>query len=233
MGNTETRFTNRPRRRAFTLIEMLLAASITAMVAMAGTALVFAISNASQTNRNICDTKNLGHYALSRATRKIRSARAVGTVMPRRVVLWAADVNEDDELNLNEIAIISYDNATKKLVYRHLESSSDTTVITEAQFTNATTVRTLLDNAGAENVVWATGIESLDFIGYPADTETRVVDVHLTILNGEEEVDFRSTASPKAPADYLFLEEARIDPADASDRVRRKHYSRWDGFSDL
>jgi len=213
---------------------MLLAASITAMVATAGTAMVFAISNASQTNRNICDTKNVGHYAAKRIGKAVREARCIGEVTATTITLWTEDENEDDLMNLDEMAAIYYDPTEKEVVYVRIDPNvDDATPVSEAGFQDYGVLATALGGADVQSIVWAEGIESLAFIGYPNNTETRVVDVRLTINDGAEEIAFRTTASPKAPADYLFLPEARIDPANGTDRVRRRHYSRWDGFADV
>ncbi len=222
------------QRRAFTLLELLLAASITAMVAMAGTSLVFAIANASESNRNNCDVKNTGHYAAKRIGRAVREARCVGEVSATSLTLWTEDKNGDDLMSLDEMALIYYDGVEKEIVYVRVDPSvDDATPVAEADFEDFDTIATAFGGADVQSVVWAEEIESLNFIGFPNNTETRVVDVRLAINNGEEEIAFRTSASPKAPADYLFMPEARIDPTDGSSRVRRKHFSRWEGFDDL
>ncbi|MBN2560689.1 MAG: hypothetical protein JXQ75_07155 [Phycisphaerae bacterium] len=222
------------RRSAFTLVEMMLAATITAMTAIAATTLIFAIGQASTETRDIRNTKTTGHYALSRIAQKIRSARGIGEVTTTAVTLWAEDANEDDVLNLNELAVIKYDGTNHRVTYEHLSESADTTVVDQDDFTDVDEVDALMATVPEkEMVIWAEGIESLTFDGYPADTETRIVETRFTIGTGSDEVVFQTTASPKASGDYLFLPEAQAAPLPGSSRIRRLHFSRWDGFSDL
>ena len=222
-----------PRRSAFTFLELILAAAITALVATAGTTLIFAITNAATQTRNLRSTKAAGDYALFRFARAVRSARAVGNVTPTTITLWVDDKNGNDGLNLNELAYILYDAGEKQIGYRTMESSTNTTEVAAWQFTNFDSLRSLMDNASPQNVIWAYGVETFALDGHPANTDARIVQLQLTIGTGGEEAAFQTSASPRASADYLFNVEARAPPLPGSTRIRRKYYSRWDGYADL
>jgi len=225
MANGEWGITN--RRAAFTFVELLLAAMITALVATAGTTLVFAITNAATETRDIRATKTAGHYALSRIAQKIRSARGIGEVTTTTVTLWVEDLNADDVLNLNELAVIRYDGAAKQITYEHTRESTDTTEVDENDFTVIATVDALMDVPEKQTVVWCKGVETLTFEGHPANTDTQIVEVQFTIGSGGHEVAFQTAASPKASADYLFSGEAN-DPADGSTRKTRASTPAWE-----
>ncbi len=226
------------RRGAFTFVEMLLAAMITALVATTGTTLIYAMTSAAEETRGTRSTKSAGHYALSRVARAIRSSRAIGEVTPTAISVWWGDIDGDDELNLAEMAVIDYDEALEQLRYTYLRTptADDRNLITpQGNFESVSVITTLLSSAGAETVVWAKNVEALTFAGFPANTDTRIVELCLTIGSGADETVFRTSASPRAPADYMFVAGASLDaasdPADGATRKQRLVVSTWEGLS--
>lgn len=226
----------RGRRRAFTLVEMLIAASITALVATAGTTLIFAVASGTTQTRGVRGKKAVGQYALARIGRTIRQSRAIGGVTSSSVTLWAIDLNQDDVVNADELGFIDYDPIAKQVLYRALDPTSGidpALVISQTAFVDSTQLLTLVPNSAKIAVVWANGIESFVLTGYPSLTETRIVGTWLTIGAGDEEVAYQSTASPRASADYLFVPQAVLPSDGPSGRQRRRSTSRWDGYGDI
>lgn len=219
-------------RTAFTLVELLLAASVSALAATAGATLVFAMANASQETRDIRDTVSAGHYALNRLGETIRESRGIGQVQPATITLWAQDANGDDHMTLNEVAVIRYDVGSKQILYQYTDAAGvSSTTVTFANFTNYTALAAQISASGFQSVVWAEGVETFSLAGYPTLTNTRMVDVRFTIGTGANQVAFQVAAGPKASADYLFLTDTRVAPSGTQTRVRRKYYSIWDGFA--
>lgn len=226
----------RSRRPAFTFVEMLLVATLTAMVATAGTSLIFAITHASTQTRDLRKTKTAGHYALSRVAEAIRSSRVIGDATTTSITLWRVDLNENDRPELAEVAVIAYDAARKQLTHTYAETptaESKSALVSSSDFKNPNSLGSYLKNNGGVTVIWGHDIETLEFTGYPTETEARIMQVYFTMGTGAEEVAFQTTASPRASADYLFNVDAQTKPMPGSTRIRRKHYSRWDGYADL
>ncbi len=223
------------RRPGFTLVEMMLASMVTALTAVSAAALIFAIANAASHTRDYRTQRAEGHYALHRIGHKIRTSRGIGEVTPTTVSLWEQDDNNDDTVNLYEVGIIRYDSVNKQIVYEHRVSAGPppATVVDNASFFVTTVLSGLLAGSDRQTVVWASGVESLTFTGYPEHTDTRVVNVEFTMIREDQELVFNKSAAPRASGDYLFTTEAMI-PADGPDgQARRKYYSRWDGFGDV
>jgi hypothetical protein len=220
------------------MVETLLAAMITALVATTGTTLIYAMTSAAEETRGTRSTKTAGHYALSRVARAIRSSRALGEVTPSAISVWWRDSDGDDEPNLAEMAVIDYDAALEQLRYTYLptpDADAQNLIISQDDFKGVSTIATHLGNAGAETVVWAKNVEALTFAGFPENTDARIVEVCLTIGTGADETVFRTSASPRAPADYLFVPAATLDaasdPADGATRKQRLVVSTWEGLS--
>lgn len=218
------------RRAAFTLVELLMAGTVTAMTAAAAAALLFAIANASQETRDRRLTVSAGHYLVGRIGESIREARAVGQVTATTITLWTTDTNANDQMDLAEVATIRYDSAAKQVIYDSVVSpTAPTTLVTYSTFTNFGALSGQMVAPYKQSVIWGNDIQSFALIGYPNLTDSRVVDVSFTICAGADQMAFRVSASPKASGDYLYLAGAR--GATISGRVSRKYYSIWDGFA--
>ncbi len=226
----------RARRGGFTLVETLIAGMVTALVATAGTALVFAVSSGTTQTRGVRNSKSMGQYALSRIGRAIRQARAIGGVTSTSVTLWVDDVNQDDVVNADELGFIDYDPSTNQVLYSALDPSSGidpALVIQLNKFAAPGQVRALVPESARLAVVWADGVESFVLSGYPSTADARIVSTRLTIGVGDEEVAYQTAASPRASADYLFLPQAVLPPDGPSGQQRRRFFSRWDGYGDI
>lgn len=222
---------SRPARRGFTMLELLLASMITALVAASSATFLSATTNASLTTRDVRTTQNAGHFALTQISKTIREARAIGQVTTTSVTLWVEDANNDDKLNLYETAIIRYDSAGKQLIYEYPKSSgaAPATVVTTPNFKSATTLGSLMPSADKQVEVWATDIISMGFTGNPGGTDTRMVETNFTIDLTGQPATFRGAANARASADYLFFAPTQTMPI-GSTRKQRKEISRWEGY---
>jgi prepilin-type N-terminal cleavage/methylation domain-containing protein len=222
----------RAARRGFTMLELLLASMITALVAASATTFLSATTNASLTTRDLRSTQNAGHFALTQISKAVREARGIGQVTTTSVTLWVEDANNDDKLNLYETAIIRYDAGGKQLIYEYPKSSGamPATLLSTPNFKNATTLGGLMPSADKQVEVWATNVTSLGFTGNPSGTDTRMVETNFTIDLTGQPATFRGAANARASADYLFFAETQTKPL-GSTRKQRKEVSRWEGYS--
>jgi prepilin-type N-terminal cleavage/methylation domain-containing protein len=217
-------------RAGFTLVEMMLAATVSALTATAAATMVFAIANASQETRDRRGTIAAGHYLVNRIGETIREARSVGQVTSTTISLWVEDTNANDQMDLSETATIRYDSTNKQVICdRVVSASADTTLVTYSTFTTYSTLSTQMNTPDRKSVVWGEGIESFAASGYPSLTNTRVVDVNFKIGIGQDETGFNVSASPKGSGDYLYLVATRGNMV--LGRVTRKYYSLWDGYA--
>ncbi|MFQ5411303.1 MAG: type II secretion system protein J [Phycisphaerae bacterium] len=238
----------RRRRRAFTLMETLLASSVTALTAVAGSTLIFAVTNASLNTKDLRVAKNKGRLPLNRITTKIRESRGIGDVTPAAIALWESDKNTNDVLELHEICIIRYDANARTISHDYLDTPGGVVpdiAVLESSFTDVAALDTLMAIPDRRTVVWAEEIDNFSFDGYPRNganngfggkrpgTDTRVVEISFTVESNNETLAFTQAVSPRASADYLFVSTATKNPATLGGRQRRGAYSRWTGFTDI
>lgn len=222
-------------RGAFTMTELLVAATVTSLTAAAGATFISGISNAATQTRDVRAAKTAGTYALGQIVRTIREARGIGQVAPASITLWLRDTNGDDRMNLYEVGTIRYDSAAKRILYEYMQPPTPTspsgTVITD-DFRDISLLRTRTAIAERREAIWAEDVQSLSFQGYPAYTDTRVVDVRLE-TGADSSLVFRGSASPRAAADYLFYVETQDTAPTGSVRRARKYVSPYKGLTNL
>lgn len=223
-------------RRGFTILELLLASMVTALVAASATTFLSATTNASLTTRDVRTTQNAGHYALTQISKAVREARAIGEVTTTSVTVWVEDTNNDDKLNLYETAIIRYDAAGQRLIYEYPEapeSGAPATLLNTANFKDVVALASLIPVADKKTVVWCTDIISMGFSGHPSGTETRMVETTFTLDLTGQPATFRGAANARASADYLFYDVTQSPPPIGSARKQRKEISLWDGYTSI
>lgn len=230
---------NRPKqharpRSAFTLVEMLLAATVTALTATAGATLIFAVSHAATATRDTRTTQNSGQYALSRIARTVRGARLVADVKSNRVTLWIDDKNNDDIVNLGECGAIVFRSTPKEIRYIEpadtLPADQANSEVAQETLESASQLIQAIPLEHRKVTVWAENVQECTFKDNLDNLAPRAVAVRLSMNKDGEEVVFQTAASPKASADYLFVEDANAEPLEGSTRMRRTKISTWDGL---
>lgn len=218
-----------------TFIELLLTASISALVATAGATMIYTITGASLDLRDARANRTAGHYVLARIGSAIRQARGTGVVTSTAMTIWTTDRNGDDQVNLDETALIEYDTLGREIAFAEVVPplAGSLAVVSDADFKSVSALRALMGAVETKTLVWAEQVETFALAAYPDFTDTRLVLVRFTIGLGADEVAFQTAACPKAPGDYLFATEAKLDPASGSTRWRRKFVSPWDGITAL
>lgn len=226
------RMTGRCCRLGMTLVELLLASSVTALTATAGASLLYAISSASTETRDFRTQRQVGHYALDRMGRIIREARSVGYISTDKVALWLNDANENEQVDLYEVGQIEYNSAKKAVTYRYFDTSGSpapVNVVGTTLFASESAMTNALNTYSAKEVVLAEDVDSMKFLGYPNSVEARVVMSEFVMtVNGETQT-FHVAASPRAPAEYLLVANTKVAGTTQSPLSRRKYIAMWNG----
>lgn len=220
----------------FTFIEMLIAASITAMTLAAGATMISAVSNAARDTSETRDVKKAGQMTTDRIGSLIRQARCVGDVTSSAIVLWNVDLNGDEKVNLHETCRIAYDNSTRRI--SRLQTSSNTPgdvgpEVLDVVFTSNTAMAAMALAYSPREMILADSVADFTMTGYPAKTETRIVNFRFGLVAKSGEFEFRGSASPRASADYLFNVKTNEASETAGMPSQRLEYSRWTGWADV
>ncbi len=146
---------------AFTLVELLMAVTITALIGLAVGSIFYATAQGDAWQKSARNTLVKGQVLNSRLDSTIRSSLEVmqpsdaSPVSNNTLVLWAADSNGDSAKQNSEMQLIERDSVTNEL--RSFIATGD-----DSSFTNAEEYRTAV-LAAQTGSRWATGITALSF----------------------------------------------------------------------
>lgn len=232
------------RRRGITLMELMLAATVTTLTATAGATMIYAVSSTATGTRDYRTQRAGGHYAVDRIARTIRQARAIGYVMNEHVALWLNDANGNDRVDIHELGRFVYDSAKAHIRFEYFTGNEATPSVAAPAtvFSDTSVMQTVMDVPEMRAVILAEDVESAVFVGYPDGVESRVVMTEFRMNVNDETLVFHTSASPRAPADYLFFPDTKMPegnwtPLDTSAKpagvTRRSVRSGWSGISAL
>lgn len=114
-------------KRAFTLLELLLAVSVSATIGTACASVLHAVAVAAAASEDDRIRTVAGHAACMRISALVRGCRRVTVVEEDLLALWAGDENGDGILNDGELRLVRWDAAGSRLVA--LEPSGLTTLL--------------------------------------------------------------------------------------------------------
>ncbi|MCB9858088.1 MAG: hypothetical protein H6818_20580 [Phycisphaerales bacterium] len=223
-------------RRGFTFVELLIAASMTAMTLAAGATMISAVTNAAMETKDVRNSKKSGQMTADRLSAMIRQARAVGQVTSTSILLWNGDTNGDEIINLNETCLLYYDGATDCLKRWQTFGASESDVgpvVPQASFENAALWSAQATAVSPKQSVFAENIARFAMSGFPSNTETRIVNFAFAIDSESTPLVFRESASLRASADYIFNADTHEDPETSGEPSRRTEFSRWTGWADV
>lgn len=96
--------------RAMTLVELVLAISLTAVIGLAVAGVAFGISHAQASTESLTDSIQSGRTGIMRVDAQVRKARLVLATDSNTLSLWMGDLNGDLKLNLDEIVQVTFSN---------------------------------------------------------------------------------------------------------------------------
>lgn len=105
----------RARRRAFTLVELLLGLVVMALVAGVSATVVFAVVQATEVRNDLRKTVLRSHLLDIRLREEINRSASFLAVSGGKLVLWSDDRNDDQGIQLDELVLLEWDSGTNTL----------------------------------------------------------------------------------------------------------------------
>lgn len=174
-------------RSGFTLIEVLMAASITAAACAAATMLIQTINqNASASSEQHADVTT-ARDALLCIDMLVQEAALVGYWDDSQVLLWRDDDNDDGQINLSELTLIRYDAEDQCLSLRDVPiSAGQNPVVRLNQFVTTAAVQTVQQHASLRVRPMIGGLSSLQTWCDATGDAAQVVQMTLAVGSGDE-----------------------------------------------
>ena len=188
---------NNPKpRRGLSLLELLLAMSITAMVAAAITAMLGAVSAGVSTRRDSRANMVLANAAQSRLSAYIAPARCVLAHSGSDLTLWLHDSRESGGVHATEIRWLRYDAAAGEIRVWYVQFPKDWSQAAcdledEAYPMTSNWMAVLADYQARGYITVQPLIDNLDSVSFVLD-QAQAIDARLVIGR----LDFRSEDVP-------------------------------------
>jgi len=100
---------------AFTLVELVMAMSITAMTALAVAGATMTLSTAYSRSQDYYQNIQTARATMLRFHSAVCKARLIVAADNNTLVLWDGDTNGDGQINIAELLLIDYDKGTREL----------------------------------------------------------------------------------------------------------------------
>lgn len=222
-------------RRAFTLIELLIASICTLAVVTAGTTMVVAVGYVTCTGTADQSAATEGHGAVRRINKLLREARLIGYYDNSNFVVWTRDSNGNDAIELDETAVVWRDGGAARLCMTTPFSRTATAAeiaagnrgVSVAELSGSAFPGTIRGTPSAETTVLAGNVETMAVMGNAAAGQAQVAHVSLTLKADEVRKEFNVCAGPRAPGDYLTSSSLNTDDGRATKRKRRLSARTW------
>ncbi|MCK6483888.1 MAG: hypothetical protein HUU22_05965 [Phycisphaerae bacterium] len=222
-------------RRAFSLIELLIASICTLAVVTAGTTMVVAVGYVTCTGTADQSTATEGHGAVRRINKLLREARLIGYYDNSNLVLWTKDNNSNDAIELDETAVLWRDAGSEELrlttpfarTATSAEIAAGNRGVSVAELSDGAFPATIQGASGAETTVLAGRVDSMDVKGNAPAGQAQVAHVSLFLKADEVQKEFNICAGPRAPADYLTSSSLNTNDGRATKHKRRLNPRVW------
>ncbi|MCP4376762.1 MAG: prepilin-type N-terminal cleavage/methylation domain-containing protein [bacterium] len=194
--------------KGFTLAELLMSLLVTSVIALAVTSLTISLTKADEYSENFYRHVQIARNSLRRIERDINKAKLITAGSSTSLVYWLEDANDNGDIELTELRLITADVATGKVLLYRAEFPSAWPAAWKTVFDNAMTVpiATNLTIAGIwiKNSLWAhteelaTEVTSFAFTASPSIPTSEVLQTEITVGDGPGLVELRSSASMRA-----------------------------------
>ena len=195
-------------RLGFTLMEMTIAMTITAMIGLSVAGVSMVLGDATEYGENFYQSVQTARNVVMKIQKTIRSAKLVTASSSTAMVLWADDTNGDGQINLSETVLLSCDTTSgqirlNRVVFPATMSAQTRAALdvtkTLADLASVNTVTSLITgNAYNTTTVLATDVAAGQFGVWPTAPLSHLVRFQLTVGTGDSAVTLRSAAATRA-----------------------------------
>lgn len=194
-------------RRAFTAVELIVAISITAMIALSAAGVSMVLSRAYADSRQSYSSLQTARSVIMRIRREISQAKLITSVTPGTVVYWQADLNGDGQINISELAVIEFDSEQQLLLAHKVVFPDSMDADTQAAFdvkvplqnaVNSTVENLIRNNIRSVSRILGTGITSFTATATPDCPRAQLLSVRIATGHGISAVIMQTAVAVRA-----------------------------------
>ena len=194
--------------KGFTLAEMLMALVVMSIISLAVVSLTMALTTAQESSDDFYRHVQIARNSLRRIERDINKAKLITAGDSDTLVYWLEDANDNGDIELTELRLITTDIATGRVMLCRAEFPAGWPQGLKDVCNDAMTVQIATDLHSAvdliRNPMWAvqdelaTEVTSIEFTASPAIPAAEMLQIELTVGEGPGAVELRSSASMRA-----------------------------------
>jgi len=209
------------RRRGFTLAELLISISITAIIGASVAGMSLALSTAYANSQGVYDNIQTGRSTMMRIQRALNRARLVTFADQGTLIYWSRDADGDERINISELVAISYDQDAGTLTSCQVvfpdtmnpaarDALDKPVSLSEAM--SADIVGTIDRNANCTERILSESVRAFEVSAAPACPMARLVRLKITIEHDGKALTVRSAASLRSDktGDVQMIGEAYL-----------------------
>jgi len=178
-------------RRGFTIFELMLGMIVTALVTAATAALLSAVAQGWKQSNDAGNGSNIVIQTHLRLQKVIRAAKQLGAVRTGSiegtnsadVLIWKADTNQDNQVQVSELALLEHTPSDKKLRYYEVvypsgwtqtqKTAADTPPLANDEIYDDASIDSFKALTYVQATVLSSGISGAEFHKYDSASYTR------------------------------------------------------------
>ena len=196
------------RQNAFTVVEMVLAMAITAMIGLSVAGVAVALSTAQADQEESYQYAQTARSAINRIQGYLSRARLVTARGDGSLVYWIKDADGDGTISLEELGEIRRHSEDRTLrlhrvvfpdnMDEQVHAALNAQVELDCAADMASATQLIETNGRHVDQVEAEDVEAFDVAAYPECPVAKLVSIHLVIGQGERQVALRSAVALRA-----------------------------------
>jgi len=185
-----------------------MAMSITAVIGLTVAGVAIALSTAHAHSQDYYQSIQTNRSAVMQIQRSIRKTKLITATDGSSLVAWAGDTNANGLINLSELLLLSYDQASGELVEYRVVFPDSMDAQTRLALDVESTLATVMDPAAVEamltedqycqRLVIASAVKDFSVSAWPDVPLSRLVRFQLTVGQGQRDLTLRSAACMRA-----------------------------------
>lgn len=194
---------SKPRSGGFTLLEMTIAITITAITGLSVAGATIALSRAHADTEGFYQSLQTARSAMMRIQRTVQGSKLITACTGTVLVLWVDDTNGNGVINANEIVIIAFDSTarevrvSRKVFPEAVADALNVEVPLDPLTDVGTAIPLVLPSAYAQTVVLATDASDFFSAASPPPPMSARVDLRLSVGTGQNLITLRTSATTR------------------------------------
>jgi prepilin-type N-terminal cleavage/methylation domain-containing protein len=202
----------RNNRRAFTLVELIVALMVTAIISTAAASLAYAMGSANDVTSDVSEKQAQLRYATIRISQLLKHCKLICSLPDDDVAVWRADENSDSQINPGELVYLEAGPGRNylRLLQFLPPPAVAATAVSISQIKTGAAKSQLLDSCERAYVQLMPQCSNVVFKVDAQPPWTRLLNVSFDVAENGDTRHFQISAAVRSWAGYLLSKQGEI-----------------------